>query len=130
MAMMAPAVFVVDDDVSVRTALRRLLLSLHHSVRLFGSAEQFLAHTDRDATGCLILDVRLPGISGLELQQRLAAEHWNLSVIFITAHDDAQARDTAMSRGAIDYLPKPFECDHLLASVRGALERVTTQAGG
>ena len=124
--MALPVVFVVDDDVSIRTAVRRLLLSLRHPVRLFASAEQFLSHTEPGAPGCLVLDMRLPGITGLELQRRLAEQKWDLPVIFITAHDDAETREAALRCGAIDYLPKPFECDRLLAGVRRALGSVTT----
>lgn len=119
--MNPPAIFIVDDDASVRTAVRRLLRSVHQSTRLFSSAEQFLAHADPGARGCLILDVRLPGMSGLQLQKHLASRAWQLPLIFITAHDDAAAREAAVRGGAIDYLPKPFECERLLASVRRAL---------
>ena len=119
--MAGPVIFVVDDDASVRRAVRRLLLSLRHTVRVFASAEQFLSDAVGDAQGCLILDVRLPGISGLQLQQRLAEQKSTLPVIFITAHDDAESREAALRGGAIDYLAKPFECEKLLASVRRAL---------
>jgi len=120
--MASPIVFVVDDEISVRRAVRRLVSSLPHPVRLFSSAEPFLAETEPGTRGCLILDMRLPGITGLELQQRLADQNWELPVIFISAHDDPEARATALRRGAIDYLPKPFSCDQLLASVRRALD--------
>ena len=120
--MASPIVFVVDDEISVRRAVRRLVLSLRHPVRLFSSAEQFLSQTESGTRGCLILDMRLPGITGLQLQQRLADQNWKLPVIFITAHDDAEARATALRGGAIDYLPKPFSCDQLLASVRRAMD--------
>jgi FixJ family two-component response regulator len=120
--MAVPVIFVVDDDASVRTAVRRLLSSLRLPVRLSASAEQFLASTDRDARGCLILDVRLPGMSGLELQQWLIERDWRLPVIFITAHDDDATRDIALRRGGVAYLRKPFDRGRLLASVRGALD--------
>jgi len=125
--MASPIVFVVDDEISVRRAVRRLVLSLRHPVRLFSSAEQFLSLTEPGTRGCLILDMRLPGISGLELQQRLAEQNWKLPVIFISAHEDAEARAAALRRGAIDYLPKPFSCDQLLASVRRAMDDGTTE---
>src|SRR5829696_8080987 len=83
--MEPPAVYVVDDDPSVRAALRRLLRSGGHPVRLFASAEQFLANTDSSARGCLILDVMMPGMSGLQLHERLASHGWELPVIFITS---------------------------------------------
>jgi len=122
MPMAGPIIFVVDDDTSVRTALRRLLLPLKHSVRLFSSAEQFLAQADPSARGCLILDMRLPGVDGLHLQRKLAEQNWSLPIIFITAHDEAHLKEAALRGGAIDYLPKPFACDQLLASVGRALE--------
>ncbi|HZN67751.1 MAG TPA: response regulator [Tepidisphaeraceae bacterium] len=119
--MGGPVIFVIDDDASVRRAIRRLVSSLQHTVRLFASAEQFLAHADNGTPGCLILDMRLPGISGLQLQKQLADQKWNLPVIFITAHEDPRSRDAALRAGAMDYLAKPFECEKLLQSVRSAL---------
>jgi FixJ family two-component response regulator len=119
--MARPTVFVVDDDASVRTALRRLLAPLRHPVRLFASAEQFTTGIDSHASGCLVMDVRLPGMSGLELQQRMAEQGWILPIIFVTSQDDTATREAALSRGAADYLPKPFSCDRLLESVRRAL---------
>jgi FixJ family two-component response regulator len=116
-------IFVVDDDASVRTAVRRLLASVRLPVRLFASAEQFLSDTKSGARGCLILDVRLPGMDGLQLQQQLAEREWALPVIFMTAHEDEELRDAAMRRGAVAYLRKPFDREHLLASVHGALGR-------
>jgi FixJ family two-component response regulator len=119
--MASPVIFVVDDDADVRTAVRRLLLALRHPVRLFGSAEQFLSDTDRGSSGCLILDVRLPGMTGPQLQQRLSDLSWELPIVFITAHEDPHSRDAALRNGAIAYLPKPFAGDELLTSVRRAL---------
>ena len=120
--MARPTVFVVDDDTSVRTGLRRLLVSLRHPVRGFASAEQFIAGTDGNMRGCLIMDVRLPGMSGLELQQKIAEQGSMLPIIFITAQDDSATREAALRHGAADYLPKPFSGDRLLASVRRALK--------
>jgi two-component system response regulator FixJ len=120
--MASPIVFVVDDEVSVRGAVRRLVLPLRHPVQLFSSAEQFLSLTKSGTPGCLILDMRLPGITGLQLQQRLAEQNWKLPVIFVSAHEDAEARAAALRCGAIDYLRKPFSCDQLLACVRLALD--------
>jgi FixJ family two-component response regulator len=117
-------IFIVDDDASVRTAMRRQLLSLNLPVLLFASAEQFLAETARTARGCLILDLRLPGMSGLELQQRLAAENWKLPIVIVTARDDDTDRETALQKGAIAYLRKPFEQEQFLASVRAAVVHV------
>jgi len=122
-AMDAPTIFVVDDDAAVRTAVRRLLLSTRLPVRLFATAEEFLAHTDSGARGCLIVDLGLPGMTGLELQERLAERGPPLPVVFITAREDPDARDTALRRGAVGYLRKPFEREHLLTHVREALGR-------
>ena len=120
---MSHVIFVVDDDASVRTAVRRLLMSLHYPVRLFASAEQFLSQTDSQARGCLVLDLRLPGMTGLQLQQQLCDQDWKLPVVFITAHQDDESRDLALRRGAVAYLRKPFERDQLLGSVRTALSQ-------
>ena len=86
-----------------------------------------LAETEPGTRGCLILDMRLPGMTGLQLQQRLSDQHWDLPIIFIAAHDETDVRETALRRGAIDYLPKPFNCDHLLARVREVLEHGETK---
>src|SRR5687767_11165613 len=102
-----PVIFVVDDDASVRTAIRRLLMSVHLPVRMFASAEQFLEQNDRTARGCLILDVRLPGMSGLQLQDELIKRQWKLPVIIVTAHDEAEAKASALRLGAIAYVSKP-----------------------
>jgi FixJ family two-component response regulator len=119
--MDSPVIFVIDDDLSVRDAIRRLLLSLRLPVKLFGSAEQFLAHVTRTARGCLILDLRLPGMSGLQLQQQLIAQEWKLPIIFVTARDDEETRQTALRQGAIAFLRKPFDRKQFLESVHRAL---------
>ena len=119
--MAGPVIFVVDDDASVRRAVRRLVSSLQYAVRTFASAEQFLAHADRGTPGCLILDMRLPGMSGLQLQTQLNAEEWRLPVIFVTANEDLRSREVALRGGAVNYLNKPFECQVLLQSVRQAM---------
>ena len=121
--MTSQVIFVVDDDTSVRTAVRRLLMSMRYPVRLFASAEEFLSQIDSGARGCLVLDVRLPGMNGLQLQQRLCEQDWKLPVVFITAHDDDDSRDLALRRGAVAYLRKPFDRDGLLGGVRRALDR-------
>jgi FixJ family two-component response regulator len=128
--MEPPVVYVVDDDPSVRAALRRLLRSGGHPVRLFPSAEQFLANTDSSARGCLILDVLLPGMSGPQLQERLADHGWELPVIFITSHYDAASHDAALRKGALAYLCKPFGCEQILARVRGAIDAQGSCGGG
>jgi FixJ family two-component response regulator len=122
--MSAPAIYLVDNDAAVRVALRRLLAPLRTPVRAFASAEQFLREVPREAGGCLILDISLPGMTGLQLQERLNESEWRLPVIFTTGHDDEPSRDAAMRKGAVAYLCKPFDCDVLLAAVRHALSSV------
>jgi FixJ family two-component response regulator len=122
--MASPAIFLVDNDAAVRVAMRRLLVPLRAQVRAFASAEQFLREVPRGAEGCLILDVSLSGMTGLQLQERLNESEWRLPVIFTTGHDDEQSRDAAMRKGAIAYLCKPFDCDVLLAAVRHALASI------
>jgi FixJ family two-component response regulator len=118
----SPTIFIVDDDPSVRIAVQRLLRSLHLPTRLFGTAEEFLTEIHAGANGCIILDVALPGMSGLQLQRQLGRDGWHLPVIFITAlDDDDETRNAAMRQGAIDYLRKPFSRERLLQSVRAAL---------
>ena len=113
--------FIVDDDAQVRTAIHRLLMSLKMPIRMFGSAEQFLAHTDSSARGCLILDLRLPGMSGLQLQKQLHDEEWKLPVIIVTAHDEDETKDSALRLGAIAYMRKPFDRQELLDSIQIAV---------
>ena len=113
---------VVDDDVSVREALQSLLRSVGFAVKVFASAEEFLKSDCLRDTGCLILDVRMPGMSGIELHRHLVASHSEVPVIFITAHGSEQeTRSRAIRDGAVDYLSKPFSEDALLNAVRTAL---------
>lgn len=117
-----PRISVVDDDVSVRRALGNLISSVGYQVELFASAEEFLNSGHLHDTDCLILDVRMPGLSGLELQQRLAATNYLIPIIFITAHaSDEEARRRALEAGALDFLLKPFSEESLLTSVRAAM---------
>lgn len=118
---MAPAEFyVIDDDASVRRAIRRLLHSFHKPVRLFGSAEEFLAEIAEGAQGCLILDIRLPGMSGIQLQRLLQEKGWHLPVIIVSAQDDEESRAETQKLGAIAYLRKPFDRRQLLDSIHKA----------
>jgi FixJ family two-component response regulator len=116
-------VSVVDDDESFRSALQRLLKSAGFPVRSFASAEDFLKSGQQDNTGCLITDIRMPGMSGLDLQAKLNADHCPIPTIFITAHGDEKMRLQAMRGGAVKFLAKPFDDATLLESVRTAFER-------
>ena len=116
-------VSVVDDDVSVRTGLDRLLRSVRMDVNIFASAEEFLNSAQPRKPDCLILDVRLPGMSGIELHRRLLAEKFEVPVIFITAHgSDEAAKSEAASDWTVAYFTKPFSGDELLDAVETALK--------
>jgi FixJ family two-component response regulator len=121
-----PTVFVVDDDRSVRDGLRRLLSSLGMTVEVFPTAQAFLGARRPDAPGCLVLDVRLPGLSGLDLQQELAKTDTTLPIIFLTGHGDIPMSVRAMKAGAIEFLTKPFREQDLLDAIRQAIERDRT----
>ncbi len=114
-------VAVVEDDESYRIAVRRLLKSAGLSVQSFASAEDFLNSGQQLETGCLITDIRMPGMSGLELQAKLNSDHCFIPTIFITAHGDEKMRMQAMRNGAVKFFVKPFEAETLLEAVRVAL---------
>jgi FixJ family two-component response regulator len=116
-------VAIVDDDGSMRSALQGLLRAVGFSSRAFESAEEFLGSGHQRETACLIADIRMPGMSGLELQARLNAEHCRIPTIFITAHGDEEMRLQALRAGAVEFLPKPFDDEVLVESVRAALNR-------
>ena len=117
-----PLVSVVDDDESVRESLRGLMRSVGFRVAAFASAEEFATSAQLGSTDCLILDVRMPGMNGLDLQRQLAASDCDLPIIFITAHaSDEVARSRALRDGAVAYLIKPFSEDALLTAVNAAL---------
>src|ERR1700734_815877 len=118
-----PIVYVVDDEPAVSISLKRLLRSVGLEARTYSSAQEFLSSERPDAPGCLVLDVRLPGLSGLDLQQELAAAKIDLPVIFITGHGDIPMSVRAMKAGAVEFLTKPFRDQDLLDAVRVALER-------
>jgi FixJ family two-component response regulator len=115
-------VAVVDDDDSVRSALHGLLRSAGLPAVTFASAEDFLKSGQQHETACLITDIRMPGMSGLELQAKLNAERCRIPTIFITAHGDARMRMQALRAGAVEFLAKPFDDEALLESVRAAFE--------
>jgi FixJ family two-component response regulator len=115
-------VAVIDDEESYRLAVQRLVKSAGFRVRSFASAEDFLKSGLQYETGCLIADIRMPGMSGLDLQAKLNADHCPIPTIFITAHGDEKMRLQAMRAGAVKFLAKPFDGGTLLESVRVALE--------
>jgi FixJ family two-component response regulator len=118
----AKLVAIVDDDDLIRSALQGMLKSVGLSSQAFASAEEFLASGQQQQTACLIADIRMPGMSGLELQARLNAEHCRIPTIFITAHGDTRMRMQALRAGAVDFMAKPFDDGVLIESVRAALE--------
>jgi FixJ family two-component response regulator len=120
---MTPTVFLVDDDPSVRAGMTRLLRAAGFMVEVFTSGEDFLARPPYDRDGCLILDLRMPGLSGADVQQRLRAHANNLPVIFLSGHGAVPDSVRAMKEGAVDFLTKPVDEDVLLAAIGAALAR-------
>ena len=114
-------VYVVDDDDAIREALSGLLRSVDLAMVGFGSPREFMGHTRADAPSCLVLDVRLPGASGLEFQRELTAANENIPIIFITGHGDIPMSVRAMKAGAVEFLTKPFRDQDLLDAIQGAL---------
>ena len=121
-----PIVFIVDDDVSVRSALESLIESAGWVAETFASAQEFLRHPRVAAPSCLVLDVSLPDINGLELQRRVAADRTDMPIIFISGYGDVPMTVRAMKAGAVEFLMKPFKDDVLLDAIRGAIERSLT----
>jgi FixJ family two-component response regulator len=113
---------IVDDDASIREALKSLMRSVRIDVEAFASAEEFLASDRLNDTACLILDVHLPGMSGMELQNRLHIEGHRIPIIFITAHADEASRQLALKSGAIEFLWKPVRRETLFKAIQSALE--------
>jgi len=127
MSEAVPVVFVVDDDPSVCRAIKRLVESVGLRVELFGSAQEFL-HSERpDAASCLVLDIRLPGMSGLEFQRELAKADIHIPIVFITGHGDIPMTVRAMKAGAVEFLTKPFRDQDLLDAIQQGLERDRTR---
>ena len=122
MADVTPTVFVVDDDISVRESLELLIMSGGWKAETFGSAQDFLARSRADVPCCLVLDVTLPGLNGLDLQQQLT-ERTEMPIIFITGYGDVPMSVRAMKAGAVEFLTKPFKDDVLLDAIRHALDR-------
>src|ERR1700730_16563636 len=123
MSEAAPVVFVVDDDPSVRRAIKRLVESVGLRVELFGSAQEFLRSERPDTPNCLVMDIRLPGMSGLDFQRELAEAGIHIPIIFITAHGDIPMTVRAMKAGAVEFLTKPFRDQDLLDAINQALDR-------
>jgi FixJ family two-component response regulator len=112
----------VDDDASVRQSIGRLIRSFGFTVMVFASAEEFLHFGSLQDTSCLVLDMHMPGMSGLQLQSHLVAAGYRIPIIFITAYPDERARARALQAGAVDFLSKPFGDDALLSGIRSALK--------
>jgi len=125
-----PVVFVIDDDPSVRAALARLFKSVGLESEVFGSAPELLQSRLPDVPSCLILDVRLPGMDGLALQRELERRGCNVPIVFVTAYEDPEAREEAIGRGAVDFLPKPFQETDLMNAVQRASARYHRVRGG
>jgi FixJ family two-component response regulator len=125
----AASVFVVDDDPSVRKSLTRLIEAAGYTVEAFASAREFLDAAPASGPCCLVLDIRMPGITGLDLQQTLAQAVHRIPVVFITGHGDIPTTVQAMKAGAIDFLTKPFAAGDLLDAIRHAVEKDTRDLG-
>ena len=118
-----PLISIVDDDDSLRNSLDNLIRSVGFRAQGFPSAEALLSSNQLHDTACLILDVRLPGMNGLELQRRIVAANWRIPIIFVTSHADGDAQARALEAGAVDYLYKPFRDEQLLDAIEAALKR-------
>jgi FixJ family two-component response regulator len=132
MPVSTPIVYVVDDDISVREALEALICEAGWRAGAFASAQEFISHAREACPRCLILDVTLPDLNGLDLQEQIAAERAEMPVIFISGHGDVPMTVRAMKAGAVEFLIKPFGDEALLSAIRGAIERseiALSQAG-
>jgi FixJ family two-component response regulator len=129
MTAAAPMVFVVDDDPSVRKSLTRLIGSAGHAVEAFASAREFLARERYPGPCCLVLDVRMPGLTGLDLQEALASAGRRMSIVFITGHGDVPMSVKAMKGGAVDFLTKPVDDKNLLAAIERCVARDVRDLG-
>ena len=127
--MPTPVVFVVDDDVAVRESLELLIVSAGWQPEIYSSAEEFLARPRAPTPSCLVLDVNLPELSGLDLQARIAADRNDMPIIFITGYANVPMSVKAMKAGAVEFLTKPFGDDVLLAAIRNAIDRSRTSLG-
>jgi FixJ family two-component response regulator len=123
MSKAEPTVFIVDDDAQMRESLRNLIRSVGLRVELFASAQEFLQSQHQDTLSCLVLDVRMPGLSGLDLQKQTSEAGLEIPIIFITSHGDIPMTVRAMKAGAVEFLTKPFRDQDLLDAIQQALER-------
>jgi len=123
MTAFKPTVFIIDDDASIRKSLSRLLRSAGYTAETFASAEEFLGREHFNGIGCLLLDVQMPGLSGMDLQKELHKADYHMPIIFITGHGDIPMSVEAMKKGAVDFLIKPFDDRKLLQAVESAIER-------
>jgi FixJ family two-component response regulator len=118
-----PTIFVIDDDASIRKSLSRLLRSAGYTTEAFASAEEFLGRQHFSGIGCLLLDVRMPGLSGMDLQEELNKADYQMPIVFITGHGDIPMSVEAMKKGAVDFLTKPFDDKELLRAIERAIEK-------
>jgi FixJ family two-component response regulator len=125
-SLTTPMVFVVDDDISVRESLEPLVAYAGWRVETFGSAQEFLARPRPEGASCLVLDVSLPDLNGLDLQERVAGDRTDMPIIFITGHGDIPTSVRAMKAGAVEFLMKPLRDDVLLSAIRDAIDRSRT----
>lgn len=122
---LGPTVFVIDDDASIRKSLSRLLRSAGYLAETFASAEEFLGREHFNGIGCLLLDVQMPGLSGMDLQDELTKADYQMPIVFITGHGDIPMSVQAMKKGAVDFLTKPFDDKQLLQAIERAIEKDT-----
>jgi len=125
MTALKPTVFVIDDDASVRKSLSRLLRSAGYTAETFASAEEFLGREHFNGIGCLLLDVQMPGLTGMDLQEELNRADYHMPIIFITGHGNIPMSVEAMKKGAVDFLTKPFDDKELLQAIEKAIEKDT-----
>jgi Response regulator len=119
----ASVVSIVDDDGSIRRSVRNLLVSLGFQVETFDSAEDFLHSAERQRVGCLVLDLRMPGMSGLELLTHLADTDPDIPIVILTSHGDVEARESALRAGVVAFIRKPFVSDELVSAIERAMQR-------
>jgi FixJ family two-component response regulator len=129
MTAAAPMVYIVDDDASVRKSLTRLVAAAGYRVHAFASAREYLAREPSTGPSCLVLDVRMPGLTGLDLQKTLAGSEHRTAIVFITGHGDIAMSVSAMKQGAVDFLTKPFAGNDLLDAIHRALAKDTRDLG-